>query len=450
MQVKNTVLGLLALWWVVVIFSVCFANERESMAVGSVTLVIGQSYAINKEGQKRRLHRTDAVFVGDEIKTDSSSHVHIRFIDDGRVSVRPDSRLHIESYRYDKQAPENSAIRFYLQYGVLRSISGKATEAAHHRYRMNTPIAALGVLGTDYIVRTNSEVTWAAVYSGAIALAPIDKGCDSLGLGVCANALKLTADMGNKYLEVKVGDERTRLKTQIDTYKVDPPDSEDKNTVGGDQKNNSGNNENNSTVDSKADINKGLTDTPIKDQKNDLASNEKLGIDDNVARASPFVWARWPWQDKRPDDKLTKGRDELQGEAKITVGNSYAGLFRMPNALQELQPQSGVFNFDLQNKHVVFMEKGGAVSPATLDKAKLQIDFGRRQFDTKLEMSNEKVGSAAINLQGRVANDGIFRANDSTGRVAGALSLDGKEAGMLFERELKNGTFQGITKWQQQ
>ena len=44
-------------------------------------------------------------------------------------------------------------------------------------------------------------------------------------------------------------------------------------------------------------------------------------------------------------------------------------------------------------------------------------------------------------------DDGIFAVRTPDGRVAGALTMDGKEAGYFFERNVPLGTFIGITRW---
>lgn len=476
-----------------VIFTVTAAAGQAKPSIGSVTLVIGSAYVINIKGQKRKLKRSDFIFEGDSVETNSGAHVHIKFIDDARISIRPESRLNIEAYHYDQEAPKNSEIRFYLHKGVLRSISGKATEAAHERYRMNTPIAALGVLGTDYMVRTDLKTTWAAVYSGAISLAPINDGCNHSGLGTCVNATKLTANMGSKYLEVNIGDTRSQLKSQVNkVQQYDQTDTQDQKSDVEQDVNQGTESENESTLTS----NEKLVDSPqnpvgaedkgsnagqgVKQDTTDvglgvdvddkgLASNDNLVIlpDDQIIAVpsepdgqpvvippvlpSGLAWVRWPWQAGNSADTVSELKSADNEEKKITVGNFYAGLFRAPNTLLKLQPQAGVFNFTLQNSHVVFIQNGEQWQDATagkLDKAELQIDFAKRQFNTQLQASHQQTGTVDLNVTGPVSNDGLFRGGDVNGKVAGALTLDGKNAGLQFQKNLDNGSLQGITEWQ--
>jgi len=455
MIAKQSALFLLA---IAINLSLNTAYAMQQASVGIVTLVIGQTKAVNKSGEARILKRTDAIFVGDTIETNKSAHLHIKFIDDGRISIRPESRLHIEAYQYDQVNPEKSTIRFFLEQGVLRSISGKATEAAHDRYRMNTPVAALGVLGTDYVVRTSNTQTLAAVYSGAIALSPINYGCTNSGFGICSSATVLSADMGGLYLEVNLGENKSRLKSQANT-------KSDVLVVG-------------AATDTKKDKHKpsadknntGLTESSSTTTSNDLASNAKLGASPEMP--SPvsdsshtlimapestqpiFTWARWGWStEQHPDDTLSQSQRQVTKDQKITVGNQYVGLFRNTGSIADRRPQTGLFNFNLQQSHVVFIRPGETwqnAETATLDKAALQIDFGKRQVTTNLEMSTPSIGATQLNTTGHINDKGLFIGSNNNAKISGAISSTGGQVGMIFEKPLENGTFNGISEWQKQ
>jgi len=452
------------LFFIIALFYISPSHAMQQASVGTVTLVIGQTQATNAQGEARLLKRQDAIFVGDIIETNQSSHLHIKFIDDGRISIRPESRLHIESYVYDQDTPKNSAIRFFLEKGVLRSISGKATEAAHDRYRMNTPVAALGVLGTDYVVRTSSQRTLAAVYSGSIALSPINYGCSNSGLGACASATILTADMRNRYLEVNLGEKKSQLKVQSQTGTLIDTSKANTATKIKQADNTTDNTDVVANQNTSDDIR--LTDTTSV-TNNDLASKARLGTTPITREATTtpdaqlssapeqtapiFTWARWA-SAKQADDTLSQTQSAVTKNQKITVGNQYAGLFRDTGSVADRRPQTGVFNFNLQKSQVVFIRPGQTWANAetgTLNKSALQIDFGKRQVSTQLEMSTPSISATQLNVTGKINNNGIFVGSNGAGKIAGAVSSTGKQAGMMFEKPLANGRFNGISTWQQ-
>ncbi|MGZ5030126.1 MAG: FecR family protein, partial [Methylobacter sp.] len=248
--------------------------------VGRVTLAIGQAVAHNKKGEQRLLKRGDPVYVDETIETSAGGHVHLRFVDEGTVSLRPNSRLSIELYHYDKMQPKNSAIRFNLEAGVVRSISGKATQAAHDRFRLNTPITAIGVLGTDFVVRAEPEKMWAGVYSGAIAISPLGAQCAANGLGACAGATRLSEAMGSVMIEFNGGREREKI------VPLDPAVISKANRSGSDSPEKS--------ADSPSVTSNRMNAAEIKaaDVATHIAVADTSPQSGAVQQPSPFAWAR--------------------------------------------------------------------------------------------------------------------------------------------------------------
>ncbi|MDO9139669.1 MAG: FecR domain-containing protein [Methylobacter sp.] len=439
------------------------ANEQNQPDIaGQVTLVIGQAVAHNQKGEQHVLKRGDSVYVADRIETAAGGHVHLRFIDDGTVSLRPNSRLSIELYRYDRVHPNNSAIRFNLETGVIRSISGKATEAAHDRFRLNTPITAIGVLGTDFVVRAESEKMWAGVYSGAIAIAPLNAQCSANGLGACAGATHLSETMGSVMLEFSGGRIREKIiprdreilpeANQSDgngeklSQSTTPSIQAESRTVSIDK---GGKSDGASTATSGRMTVAEMKATDVATQLDMPKQNKQPPIVIPTPPAS-FTWARWGGQ--WTGDTMSQPYAEVRDAGKVTVGNKYFVLFSTPSALSELEPRSGAYDFKLSQGQVHFVSNGpdwqkDKTTLANLDAATLHIDFAQRQFATDLTMSNFKNESANLNISGAIRDNGIFTAKNAAGQVAGALSTEGEHAGMFFEREIQSGTFHGITDW---
>ena len=176
--------------------------------VGQVSLLIGQVRVVRKDGQVEALKRGMSVHVGDRVETSASGHVHLRFIDNAAVSVRPDSALEIQAYHFDAGQPASNEVRLQVDHGITRSISGRATEVDKSRFRMNTPVAAIGVRGTDFIVQATDARMRASVAEGAIVVSALGEGCSAAGLGPCAGAQsrQLSADMSHLMVEVQRGE----------------------------------------------------------------------------------------------------------------------------------------------------------------------------------------------------------------------------------------------------
>ena len=100
--------------------AVAMTGSTPPAIVGEATMVIGTARITNAQGQTVAVDKGAAIRVGDRIETEAGGHVHLRFVDGGRVSVRPASRLHIESYAHSSDKPALNAIKFRLDEGVVR------------------------------------------------------------------------------------------------------------------------------------------------------------------------------------------------------------------------------------------------------------------------------------------------------------------------------------------
>ena len=112
----------------------------------------------------------------------------------------------------------------------------------------------------------------------------------------------------------------------------------------------------------------------------------------------------------------------------------------------------GKVAFNLDSSHANLIKTNGVYEQAQVRDSALSVDFTSRTFDTSLSVFHDETGLVNINSKGEVNRfTGIMlgRNNDikGNGRVVGALSLDGKEAGLTFERQVDQGLISGITLW---
>ena len=180
-------------------------SAMAGVVAGHISFLIGDVSLQQGQEAVRPLLKTDVVEVGQTVYTGPSGHLHLKMVDSAFISVRPNSRLLISQYEYDAANPANSKIRFSLEEGVARSITGKGGEANKAGSRLNTPLAAIGVRGTDFVVQADAAATRVSVQSGAVVMSPLGAGCaaDTLGPCLSANSRVLTAAMRDSYLELR-------------------------------------------------------------------------------------------------------------------------------------------------------------------------------------------------------------------------------------------------------
>ena len=143
------------------------AGYAQTVPAGTVTLLNGEAQALGAGGASHSLAKGDGVFEGDTIQTGAASYLLVRFTDQGSVLLRPNSRFQVERYQYSGAAATAAAapaaapvpVRtvsgaessfFRLLKGGLRAVSGLIAHANYDNYRMSTPVATMGIRGTDY------------------------------------------------------------------------------------------------------------------------------------------------------------------------------------------------------------------------------------------------------------------------------------------------------------
>lgn len=450
--------------------------------VGEATFVIGAASIFQEDGSSRALDRGAAVRVGDRIETKAGGHVHLRFVDGGRLSVRPASRLHIESYSHSAQQPQLGAIKFRLDEGVVRSITGSWGEAARERFRLNTPVAAIGVKGTDFVVRSDMERTAASVYTGAITLTPLaNNGCGaSVGPCISGHEKLLSDDMKGKILEYSRRDATPLLVatdtvarsaraveiTAARTEKAQPQALDDLRAEPTPVKS--------LTSEQKA-VEVAVYTPPVAPVAPPPAPEPPVtvapppppapapapaptpapppsvvepSVPVQPPQATQLAWARNPWTSRAEGDSFVVDYETaLKSGWNRVIGNPSYALFQNPDAQGKL-PQEGVVNFRLANASAQFYKDAQtAIEAVAVQSGALQVDFGRSLFQTSLYMASKSVGSQNIQASGNVSAAGQFVPTASNANLTGYLNANGTEAAYAFEKPLSQGSLSGVTLW---
>lgn len=450
--------------------------QAKAPPVGEVTLTIGRAMVISSTGESEIAQRGSKIQSGDRVETSDGGHVHIRFIDGALVSVRPTSRLVIEDYQYNPAVPAQSTVRFRLDQGVTRAISGEAAHAAKDRFRLNTPLVAIGVRGTDFVVRTQAGQTLAAVNQGSIVMAPFGDGCLASSLGPCASAASryLSADMGRVFAEFRSQFAQLDIKplpqlqsgmvpvTVAANTRVDePPAVLPREGVKQDS------------------VAAAVTSTYVQDALRKAIGDDAAApvvvpvpvvpvkppavvvppvvtvpvvpqipvvvVPPVPAPPAQLVWGRWGGSSGLASD-FTVARTTAALGRQVTVSNGDYILYRTEPDVGVTTP-AGNFSFNLQQSYAQLVTPASALLPATVTNGTLNIDFGGRQFATSLNLNSVPTGAVNLSATGYIRSDGIFVGRTDQQAVAGAVSADAKTAGYFFEKSTASGMLSGVTLW---
>jgi hypothetical protein len=123
------------------------AGEVES-ASGTVT-------ASRDDESRRSLGSGDPVYVGDRVRTGAGASALLRLADGTEVNLRADSEFRVAGLegRIEQDGGGLTGLFMDLLRGGLRMVTGTVADSASDRFRLRTPVATIGVRGTEFEAR---------------------------------------------------------------------------------------------------------------------------------------------------------------------------------------------------------------------------------------------------------------------------------------------------------
>ena len=121
------------------------------LAEGVVQNLAGTLSVQRPDGTVRLLSEKSVVNEGDTLTTEKETYAQIRFTDGGNVTLRPNTQVKLENYKYSAAEPEKDSFVFALLKGGLRSVTGLIGKRANRdAYKLRTSTSTIGIRGTDY------------------------------------------------------------------------------------------------------------------------------------------------------------------------------------------------------------------------------------------------------------------------------------------------------------
>ena len=433
----------------------------DAQPVGAVTMVIGRANLFSATTGEVRITRGQILREGDRIRTESNGHVHVRFQDGAILSVRPSSQLEIIAYQFDEKSPRNSQVKLNLIEGTARAVSGEAAKAAKERFRLNTPIAAIGVRGTDFVVSTTPNSMMALVNEGSIVVSPFSADCAAQGIGPCeTNAVEL--DGGSmQIIEYDSNMSMPRLVPVLTRGQDAQQVAEIFSGVAARDQNFNEQYESEVEIATQSEEEANAT---VKEVVGESVTSIDLGADAQTQapygtgytpdvqaipaelRNRQLVWGRFA-EGKGEFERLTLPFSEAAEGRNVTVGGNFEYfLFRPESGEVQVNSGLGEIGFNLSSAQAYF-KKESSVTPVAVAGGNLVIDFNKNVFETSLDLYHMQLGAASLNSFGKLYDGGYFHSRDSGSRIVGAVSLDGDESGYFFDFFNWDGLLQGITLW---
>ena len=124
--------------------------------IGTVETVEGTVTAIRADGTEVVLGEGDPVFQGDVIETDAKGTINIVFIDDSTFAMDEDGRMVLDELIFDPTTGDGTSA-FSVVQGVFSFVSGEIAEAGPDAMVVNTPVATIGIRGTQVAIRVDPD-----------------------------------------------------------------------------------------------------------------------------------------------------------------------------------------------------------------------------------------------------------------------------------------------------
>jgi hypothetical protein len=123
-----------------------------SPAAGEVEFSRGVGFAQTPGQTPRTLGKGLPLIEGDRLTTAEGGSAIIKLQDGTRMTVRPNTEMVVQQYRFKENAPDNSMVLQLLR-GGFRAITGLISKASPNAARIQTSTATVGIRGTEFDAR---------------------------------------------------------------------------------------------------------------------------------------------------------------------------------------------------------------------------------------------------------------------------------------------------------
>ena len=151
------------------------AHAQGLEGIGNVDLVEVWAYGTPPGGARDSIFRGHQVFTDETIETVSNAYVHMTFVDGTTLAIGESTVLILDDFVYDPNASDSFVAEF--SGGLYHLISGDIDKET---VLIQTPGLAIGLRGTDIVVRVGDDGTSDLAVLGGTATATPTAGGDTI------------------------------------------------------------------------------------------------------------------------------------------------------------------------------------------------------------------------------------------------------------------------------
>lgn len=159
-----------------VVYGVCLAtaalgltnSAAQAVGIGTITEVVNEAYHTPPGGAEIPAKVDDSLVTDETLRTGEESSIAVRFVDGSELSVEAGSEVILSDYVFDTQTAASSGV-IELNDGLFHFNSNDTVDSG---VTLQTPIATIGIRGTEFLVTVAKDVTVVDIVDGEVEVMP--------------------------------------------------------------------------------------------------------------------------------------------------------------------------------------------------------------------------------------------------------------------------------------
>lgn len=148
--------------------AVGIVTPAESAGIGTITDVVNRAFHTPPGGAETPA-KTDDTLVPDEVlRTEANATISVLFVDGSELSLEGGSEVVLSDYVYDSQTASSSGV-IELNEGLFHFNSNDTADSG---IVLQTPIATIGIRGTEFLVTVADDATIVDIVDGEVEVTP--------------------------------------------------------------------------------------------------------------------------------------------------------------------------------------------------------------------------------------------------------------------------------------
>jgi hypothetical protein len=150
------------------------AATPAAAGIATVTDVVNDGYRQPPGDRERRAAPSDELVTEEALRTERDSRISVKFVDGSELNVESQSEVVLSDYLFDPTA-ETASGTITLNAGLFH-FNSNSGEVQDDKLILKTPVATIGIRGTQFLVTVVDEITIVDILEGQVEVSPLDGG----------------------------------------------------------------------------------------------------------------------------------------------------------------------------------------------------------------------------------------------------------------------------------